>query len=226
MSSEDIPAKVHELQTQLNDLQQTVSATKCPYDNREQACSEGLQKSGKSQEISLAKHGSSPRIGLGDEGFHMRELYFLAISLLLAKIAWPTITAETPNVTSISKTALFHLRHVRSDLPCLLWAITVLGIAANSMEDRPVIVAHLEAMRHFAGERAISSVSSFLSSAWGQSAACCLNSAMDNRSGDEFGISPIDTEQLSTLVEEGSAWKKPLGLDILFEESLLELVIL
>ncbi|KAI7978384.1 hypothetical protein EIK77_009229 [Talaromyces pinophilus] len=226
VSSEDIQVKVHELQIQLNDLQQAVSASKCAYDVREKTCSEGLEKSGNSQAKSLPKCESSPHISSSDEGFHMRELYSLAISLLLAKIARPTITAETPTVTSISKTALFHLRHVRSDIPCLLWAITVLATAVNSMGDRFVISAHLEAMRHFAGERAISSVLSFLSLAWGQSAACCLNWAMDNYSGDEFGISPVDSEQLSTLVEEGSAWKRPLGLDILFEESLLELVIL
>lgn len=233
MSSEDIQVKLHELQVQLNDLQQAVSNTTCPYDKREQACSKGLKTPGGSnvatrREItSVLTPGSSYlRTSLTDEGFHMRELYFLAISLLLAKVACPTITAETPIIISISKVALLHLRHVRSDLPCLLWAITVLSVAATSTEDRSVIVAHLEAMRHFAGQRAIASVLSLLYSAWGQRVACCSTSAVDVDSGDEFGISSRQSKQLFTSVEGSLSWGSSLGLDILFEESLLERVIL
>lgn len=136
MSSEDNQVEVHQLQDQLNDLQNEISATKCPCDDREQACSEGLQKSDGNQEPILSNPGSSLHNSSSDEGFHMRELYFLAISLLLAKIAWPKLTAEAPSITSITKTALFHLHNVRFDLPCLLWAITLIGIAATSSEDR------------------------------------------------------------------------------------------
>ncbi|KAH6869488.1 fungal-specific transcription factor domain-containing protein [Thelonectria olida] len=233
ISSNDIQTKLHELQKQLNDLQREVSASTSAHDGHERTSSKdeptfdgsGARIDGATTSLSDPAP-SFPCTNLADEGFHMRELYFLATSLLIAKLACPTITAEDPSVASISKATLLHLRHVRSNLPCLLWAIAVLGIAVTSPEDRSVIVAHLEAMRHFAGERAISSVLRFLSSAWGPGARCFSISATDADSGDEFGSSARRSQQTGRPSEERFLLDRSLGLDVLFEESLLESVIL
>ncbi|KAM5378089.1 hypothetical protein ACJZ2D_004547 [Fusarium nematophilum] len=212
---------------QFNDLQQEVSTTICPYDERNQAFPEHEQTF---DPCETATHGGLMNVldtksscfvdNQIYEGFHMRELYFLATSLLIAKLACPTIAAEDPSIVSISKAALLHLHHVLPDLPCLLWAITILGIAFTSAEDTAVIVAHLEAMRHFAGERAISSVLRLLYSAWGPGVSISATNT------DGFDRSPWLSQQARESPEETFRTERSLGLDVLFEESLLEQVIL
>ncbi|KAH7129522.1 hypothetical protein B0J13DRAFT_611270 [Dactylonectria estremocensis] len=231
MSANNIQTKLHELQMQLNDLEQEVSAITSAYDGGSRVSSSAepmFYRSGTSidgETTSLSDPRSSfPHAKLTNEGFHMRELYFLATNLLIAKLACSTITADDPNIVSIFKATLLHLRHVRSNLPCLLWAIAILGIAATSAEDRSMIAAHLEAMRHFAGERAISSVLHFLSSAWG--AVYFSASTTEADSGHRLGSSPREIKQVERSLEEGCLLDKTLGLDVLFDKSLLELVIL
>ncbi|KAH7142079.1 hypothetical protein EDB81DRAFT_797848 [Dactylonectria macrodidyma] len=231
ISANDLQTKLHELQTQLNGLQQEVSAITYAYDRRSQISSNdklmfySSETSIDRETTSVSDSRSSfPRANLTNEGFHMRELYFLATSLLIAKLACPTMATDDPSIVSIFKATILHLRHVRSNLPCLLWAIAVLGIAATSSEDKSVMVAHLEAMRHFAGKRAVSSVLHFLSSAWG--AVCFSASTMDADSGHRVGSSSRQSKNIGRSLESGCLLDKPLGLDILFEEFLLKPVIL
>ncbi|KAH8683813.1 hypothetical protein BGZ61DRAFT_394096 [Ilyonectria robusta] len=231
MSSNDIQTKLHELQTRLNNLQQEVSAITSAYNGHSRVSPNdkpmfhrsGTAIDGETNNLSDPT-SSFPRASLTSEGFHMRELYFLATNLLIAKLVCPTITADDASIVFIFKASLLHLRLVRSNLPCLLWAIAVLGIAATSTEDKSVIVAHLEAMRHFAGERAISSVLNFLSSAWG--GVCFSTSTMDADSAHRFSASSGKIKQMSRSQEERCLLVEPLGLDVLFDDSLLELVIL
>ncbi|KAL6408668.1 hypothetical protein AUP68_07612 [Ilyonectria robusta] len=209
MSSNDIQTKLHELQTRLNNLQQEVSAITSAYNGHSRVSPNdkpmfhrsGTAIDGETNNLSDPT-SSFPRASLTSEGFHMRELYFLATNLLIAKLVCPTITADDASIVFIFKASLLHLRLVRSNLPCLLWAIAVLGIAATSTEDKSVIVAHLEAMRHFAGERAISSVLNFLSSAWG--GVCFSTSTMDADSAHRFSASSGKIKQMSRSQEERS----------------------
>lgn len=231
MSSNDIQTKLHELQTRLNNLQQEVSAITSAYNGHSRVSPNdkpmfhrsGTAIDGETNNLSDPT-SSFPRASLTSEGFHMRELYFLSTNLLIAKLVCPTITADDASIVFIFKASLLHLRLVRSNLPCLLWAIAVLGIAATSTEDKSVIVAHLEAMHHFAGERAISSVLNFLSSAWG--GVCFSTSTMDADSAHRFSASSGKIKQMSRSQEERCLLVEPLGLDVLFDDSHLELVIL
>jgi hypothetical protein len=144
----------------------------------------------------------------------MRSVYSLAIELLINKLESPFLQAGDPSVISLCETALHHLARVRPDFTSLLWAITILGTGMTTAKNQDLIVIQVEAMNHFAGGRAVRSVVGFLSCAWGPK--------------------PLD---ISTPIVAGSLTERSpavaggdktfsLGLDILFEESLLKKVIL
>lgn len=228
ISSDEMVEKLAELQRQLDTLQEDLSpGDRHPEEQNswlegdisinEQAIPGTAESTTQGEAVvSLSSHMNPPCTNYPDEGFHMRHLYFLATSLLILKLARPATTVHDSNVTTLFKSALFHLRHVRTDLPCLLWTIAVLGIAASSSQDRSVIVAHVEAMRHFAGERAATSVLRFLALTWGTWDASTLELEDESLAGpgsgspEAFGYSPDSA----------------LGLDVLFNEPLMRTVIM
>ncbi|RSL45371.1 hypothetical protein CEP54_014299 [Fusarium duplospermum] len=227
ISSDEMLARLNELQIQLGKLQDELS----PCSNHLQehnSCRDGdvltneqVVQSAQGESVMLLDSDTrSAYYKHPDEGFHMRNLYFLAVNLLILKLACPVATVHDANVVALFKSALFHLRHVRTDMPCLLWTITVLGIAASSSQDRSVIVAHVEAMRHFAGERAATSVLRFLASTWGAGNTLSPLELEDDSSvgpgsgsPEAFGYSPACPDSA-------------LGLDVLFNESIMRTVIL
>ncbi|RSL82307.1 hypothetical protein CEP51_005237 [Fusarium floridanum] len=232
ITSDELLEKLRQLQTQLDKLQEELSPGNNHLEehnswsegdvSRNEQLVPGSDEPASQGEvvISLNSDTRSPHDKHPDEGFHMRNLYFLAASLLILKLACPAATVHDSNVTTLFKSALFHLRHVRTDLPCLLWTITVLGIAASSSQDRSVIVAHVEAMRHFAGERAATSVLQFLAPTWGTGGAPSTleledegSAGLGSGSPEAFGYSPACLDSA-------------LGLDVLFNESLMKTVIL
>ncbi|KAF4957904.1 hypothetical protein FGADI_2733 [Fusarium gaditjirri] len=138
------------------------------------------------------------------ESFHMRRVYSIAIELLIAKLEKPILRAEDPLVVSLCETALHHLARVRYDFTSLLWAIAVLGTGMTTAKSQDLITLHVEAMKHFAGGRTVRSVVEFLSCAWRPR--------------------PLDQPVLADAADGGNTCS--LGLDILFEQSLLRTVIL
>lgn len=147
------------------------------------------------------------------ESFHIRRVYSLAIELLITKLENRLLRAEEPSVVSLCETALHHLARVRSDFTSLLWAIAVLGTGMTATKSQDLIVLQVEAMNHFAGGRAVRSVVEFLSHAWG------------SRPLDRFApSSEVLTEQSPAVAKREETFS--LGLDILFEKSLLKMVIL
>ncbi|KLO80923.1 uncharacterized protein LW93_9170 [Fusarium fujikuroi] len=159
------------------------------------------------QKVSSANHNA--------ESFHIRSIYSLAIELLITKIENPCLRAEDPSVVGLCETALHHLARVRSDFTSLLWAITVLGTGTTTTKSQDLIVLQVEAMNHFAGGRAVRSVVKFLSRAWGP------------RLLDGFApVAGALTEQNPAVAGAEEEETSSLGLDILFEESLLKTVIL
>lgn len=225
MSSDEMEEKLNELHTQLDKLQQGLSPSDNPpdetigehmvSDNAERLIHEGAV-------VSLELDTSSPCNDYADEGFHMRQLYFLATSLLIFKLERPATTVDDSTVTAIFKSALFHLRHVRTDMPCLLWPITVLGIAASSSQDKSVIIAHVEAMRHFAGERSATSALQFLASAWGTQD---LPSAVELEDKSQEGIRKEGFGSSDGFGYGPGGSGSALGLDILFKGSIMKTVI-
>lgn len=157
------------------------------------------------QEISSASHDAV--------SFHFRSVYSLAIKLLITKIENPFLGARGQPVVSLCETVLHHLARVRSDFTSLLWAITVLGTGMTTSKSQDLIILQVEAMNHFAGGRAVRSVVEFLSRAWGP------------RPLDGFApVAGALTEQSPAVADTEETFS--LGLDILFEESLLKTVIL
>ncbi|KAI8721635.1 hypothetical protein NCS52_00305500 [Fusarium sp. LHS14.1] len=223
ISSDRMEEKLNELHAHLENLQQGLSPPDSPPEEKS-----GEQKAPDNADhlaheeiiVSFELDTSSLCNDYTDEGFHMRQLYFLAASLLILKLACPATTVDDSNVTIIFKSALFHLRHVRTDMQCLLWPITVVGIVASSSQDKSVIVAHAEAMRHFAGERSATAVLQFLSSAWG--------------TRDEPSAVELEDKGQESLGREGSGLTvgfdyssadSTLGLNVLFHKSLMRTVI-
>ncbi|KAG5757246.1 hypothetical protein H9Q69_008296 [Fusarium xylarioides] len=154
------------------------------------------------QEFSSATHDA--------ESFHIKSIYSLAIELIITKLENPSVGAGEPSVVSLCETALHHLTRVRSDFTSLLWAITVLGTGMTTAKSQDLIVLQVEAMNHFAGGRAVRSVVEFLSRAWGPR-------PLDRFAGALTERNPIVADREKSF---------SLGLDILFEESLLKTVIL
>lgn len=223
ISSDGTERKLNELHAQLDKLQQGLSPDSPPEEKSgEQMALDNTNDLVPEETIvSFELEKGFICNDYADEGFHMRQLYFLAASLLISKLECPVINIDDTNIATIFKSALFHLRHIRTDMPCLLWPITLLGIAASSNQDKSVIIAHVEAIRHFAGERSATSVLHFLASAWGTHDKSSAVESEDNsreclekeRAGspDGFGYS--------------SAADSALGLDVLFNESLMRTVI-
>ncbi|KAF5554213.1 hypothetical protein FPHYL_8506 [Fusarium phyllophilum] len=147
------------------------------------------------------------------ESLHIRSIYSLAIELLITKLENPLLQAAEPSVVSLCETALHHLAGVRSDFTSLLWAITILGTGMTTAKSQDLVVLQVEAMNHFAGGRAVRSVVEFLSRGWGP------------RPLDRFApVARALTEQSPVKGDRENAFS--LGLNILFEESLLKMVIL
>lgn len=220
ISSNKMEEKLNELHAQLDNLHRGLSPLNTPPG--EKAGKQMVPETQEEAVVPFELDTTSPCNDYANEGFHMRQLYFLATSLLILKLACPATTVDDSNVTTIFKSALFHLRNVRTDMPCLLWPITVLGIAASSSQDKSVIIAHVEAMRHFAGERSATSVLNFLASAWGTQdapSAVELEDKSQEGLGKERAGSPDGFGYSSGGSDSG------LGLNVLFNESLMRTVI-
>lgn len=224
ISPDEMRKRLNELHSQLDKLHQGLSPPDSPPEEKigEQMDPDHAdQLIHEEAVVPLELNKSSLCNDYTDEGFHMRQLYFLAASLLILKLACPATTVDDSNVTTTFKSALFHLRHIRTDMPCLLWPITVLGIAASSSQDKSVIIAHVEAMRHFAGERSATSILQFLASAWGTRDTPSAVELEDN------GQKGLRKEGFASPDGFGyfSAADSALGLDVLFNESLMRTVI-
>lgn len=197
VAPDDMQARLQALRARLNE---------CQHGYREDTEQLEPVPAGQSSGLIITSHDT--------ESFHMRSVYSLAIELLINKLESPFLQAGDPSVISLCETALHHLARVRPDFTSLLWAITILGTGMTTAKNQDLIVIQVEAMNHFAGGRAVRSVVGFLSCAWGPK--------------------PLD---ISTPIVAGSLTERSpavaggdktfsLGLDILFEESLLKKVIL
>lgn len=220
ISSDNLEKKLNELHVQLDKLQQGLSPPDSPRE--EKAVKQMIPETHEEAVVPFKLDTSSSYKDYADEGFHMRQLYFLATILLILKLEHPATTVDDSNVTTIFESALFHLRHVRADMPCLLWPITVLGIAGSSSQDKSVIIAHVEAMRHFAGERSATSVLQFLASAWGTQDA---SSAVELEEKCQEGLGKEGAGSPDRIGYSPAGLDSALGLDALFNESLMRTVI-
>ncbi|UPK97168.1 hypothetical protein LCI18_008103 [Fusarium solani-melongenae] len=220
ISSDNLEKKLNELHVQLDNLQQRLPPPDSPLE--EKAAKQMIPETHEEAVVPFKLGTSSPCSDYPDEGFHMRQLYFLAANLLILKLERPATTVNDSNVTATCKSALFHLRHVRTDMPCLLWPITVLGIVASSSQDKSVIIAHVEAMRHFAGERSATSVLQFLALAWGTQNA---TSAVDLEEKGQEGLGKEGAGSPGGFGYSSAGSASALGLDVLFNESLMKTVI-
>ncbi|KAI8682436.1 hypothetical protein NCS56_00366400 [Fusarium sp. Ph1] len=225
MSSDEMEKKLNELHTQLYKLQQGLPPPDSPPEEQisEKMVSYSADRlTHEEAVVPFQLDTSSPCTDYADEGFHMRQLYFLAATLLVWKLTYPATTVDDLNVATIFKSALFHLLHVRTDMTCLLWPITVLGIAASSSQDKLVIIAHVEAMRHFAGERSATSVLQFLALAWGTRDA---QSAVELEDQTQEGLGKEGAGSPDGFGYSSAGSNRALGLDVLFNESLMRIVI-
>ncbi|EWY84540.1 hypothetical protein FOYG_11984 [Fusarium oxysporum NRRL 32931] len=176
-------------------------------------CQVGLGNIEQIEPTAAATHQELSSTNHDTESFHIRQVYSLAMELLITKLENPFLGAGEPSVISLCETALHHLARVRSDFTSLLWAITVLGTGMTTTKSQDLIILHAEAMNHFAGGRAVRSVVEFLLCAWRP------------RPMDIFApVAGVLTEQSPAVADREKT--SSLGLDILFEESLLKTVIL